>query len=317
MNHAISLASSNPLRSTVRLNPAEYFTSIHVSSGTFKIVGTGATLSAAEVGGQQFLRGSDVSIRGLHFDLSRGAMYCGSGRTDTTPLGGTLRLRDLTITSANQSSLFAQGCVLSATQVVFEGLDAPLLFVEDDSEFMADRSSFVGKNGSNTAYLLGRRVSLSITNSVFDEARLVLDPRDVIGSTSRAVFAFNTVVLHRSLALYRENPASTGNTGTFLTFIENNVLLATTATSNDAVDCTGCSVAHNIVFPQVSALPSSNQVTDPKLVAPDSHDFHLAAGSPALNAAVPSLGISTDHDFEGTLRPQGAQIDIGAYERKP
>lgn len=43
-----------------------------------------------------------------------------------------------------------------------------------------------------------------------------------------------------------------------------------------------------------------------------SGNYHLKAGSPAIDAANPSYPVSTD--FDGVSRPQGAGYDIGAYE---
>lgn len=42
------------------------------------------------------------------------------------------------------------------------------------------------------------------------------------------------------------------------------------------------------------------------------HDYHLAAASPAIDAGVEILGVSTDRD--GVSRPRGAGVDVGAYE---
>jgi serralysin len=50
---------------------------------------------------------------------------------------------------------------------------------------------------------------------------------------------------------------------------------------------------------------------DPKFVAPTSDDYHLGAGSAALNMAFPGLANS---DFEGDSRPPGLGPDIGFDE---
>jgi hypothetical protein len=43
-------------------------------------------------------------------------------------------------------------------------------------------------------------------------------------------------------------------------------------------------------------------------------DYHLMAGSPCVDAGTNVTGIAADHD--GTARPSGAKMDIGAYEAK-
>lgn len=58
----------------------------------------------------------------------------------------------------------------------------------------------------------------------------------------------------------------------------------------------------------------SNPVTgDPLFISPGT-DFHLQAGSPALDSGSASGAPSTD--FDGVARPQGTGYDIGAYEKK-
>ncbi len=309
LNQAVALAATNPSRSTVRMTPGDYVKSIVISAGTIKIVGTGATLAAQFMEGHQFLRGSDVSVRGLRFNLASGGMYCGFGLVNTAALGGTLRLRSVTIVPANQHTLQLQGCVFSATDLSVPALDAFQPVVRSDTEFTVDRSKFSQPVGDGML-VIGARITFTVTNSVFDNVYLSLDPRDQTGSTSRVVFAFNTVVRQGTLALGRSEP---GNTGTFLTFIENNIFVVGTGT--DAIICAGCSLANNVINRQMTALPASNLIVDPKLVDTVGRDFHLQAGSPAIDAAMPSLGITTDHDFEGNKRPQGPRMDIGAFER--
>jgi hypothetical protein len=55
--------------------------------------------------------------------------------------------------------------------------------------------------------------------------------------------------------------------------------------------------------------------TDPLLVSPLTYDFHLSAGSPAIDVGLSILSVI--YDFGGVIRPQGAGYDLGAWERVP
>ena len=79
---------------------------------------------------------------------------------------------------------------------------------------------------------------------------------------------------------------------------------------------------HNIYWrsdgePAVNyALSSTSLTADPRWGDPAAGDFRLADRSPAIDAgtaAAVSLGF--DRDRDGTTVPQGAGVDIGAYER--
>jgi hypothetical protein len=54
---------------------------------------------------------------------------------------------------------------------------------------------------------------------------------------------------------------------------------------------------------------------DPKFVNAAGGDFHLMAGSPAIDAADPA--VTQTLDFDGVARPQGAGRDMGAFEHEP
>jgi len=57
----------------------------------------------------------------------------------------------------------------------------------------------------------------------------------------------------------------------------------------------------------------NNIVADPKFVNPAGKDYHLQMTSPARDAAVPSVGLTTNHDYDNFTRPATGS-DIGAFE---
>ncbi len=54
--------------------------------------------------------------------------------------------------------------------------------------------------------------------------------------------------------------------------------------------------------------------TGPKFVNAAGLDFHLQAGSPAIDAGITLTNVT--NDFDGVSRPQGPRFDIGAFEFK-
>lgn len=54
------------------------------------------------------------------------------------------------------------------------------------------------------------------------------------------------------------------------------------------------------------------QIGDPLWIDPSNGDFHLQAGSPAVDTG--SAALAPAEDFDGVARPQGAGVDIGALE---
>jgi len=73
-------------------------------------------------------------------------------------------------------------------------------------------------------------------------------------------------------------------------------------------------VRNSIITPQGAQIGMNNTINvDPKFVS--AIDFHLQAGSPAIDLAAASSTVQVD--FDGTPRPQGAANDVGAFEYKP
>lgn len=82
--------------------------------------------------------------------------------------------------------------------------------------------------------------------------------------------------------------------------VDHNLVFGPTECSNDYPDCV-----------EVSTW-EGNVHLDPLLVNGPAGDLHLQAGSPAIDQGVAIEGLTLDHD--GVARPQGAGIDIGAFE---
>jgi len=88
---------------------------------------------------------------------------------------------------------------------------------------------------------------------------------------------------------------------------------------------TGVVIANNIFYANVQGTTNmvwagsnvaytmgTNYLTSDPLFLNSANDFHLQAGSPAIDLGV-TLSTVT-HDFEGTARPQGVAYDIGCIE---
>lgn len=77
--------------------------------------------------------------------------------------------------------------------------------------------------------------------------------------------------------------------------------------------------SHNILYLSDGAIdlqdfPADLVNIDPRLFDPASDDYRLQADSPAIDAG---MYVDVSNDIEGTSRPQGAAVDIGAYEFTP
>ena len=85
----------------------------------------------------------------------------------------------------------------------------------------------------------------------------------------------------------------------------------------NTVTGSGCGHAYEVITPQTAAVvgPGNKIGVDPKFLNPLAGDFHLQAGSPAIDAA--DTAATETSDFDSTARPQGAGRDMGAFEYKP
>jgi hypothetical protein len=143
---------------------------------------------------------------------------------------------------------------------------------------------------------------------------------------ANGVYIFNNTVVNAGIAVL----AGTGDGGAVAGsrfFIDNNILVG----ANHAIDVeadlpgsisvAGSTFNNNLFKNNVTDLYDRDNIgvvlnasvnADPLFVSPAAGDFHLSAGSPAINAGTSSG--APDHDLDGFPRPFGAAFDIGAYE---
>lgn len=100
--------------------------------------------------------------------------------------------------------------------------------------------------------------------------------------------------------------------------IRNNIIVARTAAIAYKTPAQNVTVDHNLIsgtklVSGQGGLTDANLVQgDPKFTNQASKDYHLSAGSPAIDKG--STDIPFAFDFDGIARPQGGGFDIGAYE---
>jgi hypothetical protein len=86
--------------------------------------------------------------------------------------------------------------------------------------------------------------------------------------------------------------------------------------------CPGCAVNQNLLFGNLADYYWQTPLTvgstihaDPLFLSRSGGNYHLAAGSPAVDSAIRQY--AQPDDFDGNARPVGVGPDIGAFERRP
>jgi hypothetical protein len=303
---AFMLAMSNGLRSTVRLAPGTYVQELAIASGSVTLVGEAGVVLAGDANKTATVlvgRGGTLTMRDLDIDLSTKAFLCG-GLTTPGPytLGGNLTLNRVRVSSSPSKTLFLHDCIATMRRVTITVTQSSNPLSTNEGTSLDADQLVITSTGASAArtILYGKN---RITNSVFVNAYLhLVDP------VGQVTIAFSTFVVSVAAIQF----AYEGDYA-----IENNVIVHTSGTV--AITCAACpNINHNILYPTAVTAPgTTNLMVDPQFVDPLAGNYRLKPTSPAVNAAMPSTGVSTDHDHDGTPRPQGPALDIGAFELMP
>jgi hypothetical protein len=237
--------------------------------------------------------GTDVTFE--HLEIS-GATNSGT----TGPRGNALecpntvtgprniRLVDDLIKGNASDGVVGRSCTLSAFQTVFTTNGGSGLALQDSTATL-DRCASAGNQGHGLDFDAGL---YAVTNSFI--TRNTGGGIILFTNSDPTHFDFNTI-------------ADNGGNG-----FECNLSNSATSNANNLivrnqVNTFGgtCVFPGSIILATVSSVGFKSPDTQP-------YDYHLVAGSIAIDGATSS--VTTDHDFDGDTRPKGAGRDVGADE---
>jgi hypothetical protein len=293
--HAFDLIS--PAKTAIRLASGDYApVFVAVTGKTVTLFGAGATLFVEQSpSGIQVVGGGRLIIRGLKVSLAGDASAAITCQTDTSGISN-LDLDRLTSVGGQAGTpvVSSQGCDVAITNSQFNSVGTSVTGVKSTnpvrvSSISVDRTTFTvttlqGNVGSSDTSLI------RVSNSLFFDSG--------VGGDVRVDFS---TLIDTAVGCLAPAPIFT-----------NSVLFARTA--GDVIGFGGCTLDYCLITPQAvnHAMTNSKLGVDPMFASPSTNDYHLTAGSPAVDAANPASADAIDLD--GPTRPQGGASDMGAFE---
>lgn len=316
MARAVTVVTTSALPRTLRMLPGTYNDPVTIQGAVVvNVVATGAELGTLS---GMFVRGGAVAeFRGLAVrtgdELGGDAIICGETTASIPKSSLTFRNSVLAVTTIGAVVSGARCNLRIETSEI--SAQSYAISLGTDSTFEGDRLHIHGKASFSKPFVIvsGVRVAARLTNSLLENTAFIVSTADTTAPGSPVYAAFNTFVF-----TMQDGAQACEYTTSYVRDVkfENNVFYATASANVTLGDWRQCGLSNNVLFPQAEAR-IGNIVADPKFVDLAAKNYALQATSPAVDAAVPSTGLSTIHDYLGAARPQGAAPDIGAFERTP
>ncbi len=260
---------------------------------------------------------ADVTIEGLMFGAS-GGIDCSADAVGD-PIPG-LTVADSTFmgdAQADGSVTSFKRCTLTILRSAFHS-PGPAIYMQGEgalkgSQLTIDRSLFDGGDATDPQIGVYNGDYLIMTNSIMVKTA-------VTGSELPSIL-FNMVqpIADSSVTfstLY--GPEWNCSTSGGLIDVDDTIYVNPLSGAVNSTTGSDCQWHYSLLFPQTVEISGSENImppVNPLFVGPSTHDFHLMAGSPAIDQADPQA-TDTD-DYDGTPRPQNGRSDIGAFEYKP
>jgi hypothetical protein len=293
-------------RNNVRLAAGTHVTpSTPTSSGLTIVLYGPADLN----GGFDIKGGTTLRLRSLRFAPSTGIFASPAVAFGPVP---TVDLEDVTFGVDCQIGLHAAKLIArrismrsTTSQQPIDAQSSGLSTDTRGSQLTIDQSTF---DAPSYGIVLAGNSSAQITNSVFRNSvpsgvAYGLTITGTAGATTVSFSTFHNV----QQACDNGTNELTGRNNIFVNDRPNAPVDTVTTTSK-------CQHFYSVMKPQTTAPNGANNIlnADPRFADGVNGNYHLSSGSPAIDAADPTAILNVD--FEGTVRPQGAGRDIGAFE---
>jgi hypothetical protein len=266
------------------------------------------------------------------------------------PMSGPLTIDDSTLSTTRGNTWCLNLGTLSTvrhstigrSQMLLPELPSPVVRTQG----LVEDSQVAGGLWLTSRLSVARRVTASGARGIFGEGLVVDSLAQSFGRDQGAITSEGggTLRVVNSTAISANGPALVSRSGESETALVPNDLVVTnsiargkTADMQAETDLTACipgdfcevglmHIDHSdfatraplVTAPDALAISegAGNISGDPRFVNPAKGDFHLAAGSPAIDAGA-AVDLAFPTDLDGSARVQGARPDLGAFETGP